>query len=251
MDNNYYSKYCKYKKKYLRLQNGGMPHSRKIIESPNPKFSVGDIVSHEGREAKILSSKRMFKLITSCNIKEERIVSPKNALKKKSFAPIKMVYKTKDETGREYFKDCTPYGSWGTPTEAGFLTDIFISYDIKFIDNGRSLLTVHEDEIKEKKQIPHLEFKRESKDTNSIEKNVEVYINGQIALLPLYKVGIEVLMGENRIIAYKLFPQDRQVIADDNAIFISGVPSLKNYTFKVRLVTAEGKDIKYYLTRLS
>ena len=60
-----------------------MQLSRKKIESPNPKFSVVDIVSYEGREAEILSSKRMFKLITSCNIKEERIVSPKNALKQK------------------------------------------------------------------------------------------------------------------------------------------------------------------------
>ena len=60
-------------------------------------------------------------------------------------------------------------------------------------------------------------------------------------------------MGKNRIAAYKLYPNDGKSLikADENTIFISAVPSLKNYTFKIVVEKVEGKDTKYYLTRLS
>ena len=94
---------------------------------------------------------------------------------------------------------------------------------------------------------------------DGVEKTVEVHTPKGIQLLYLYKVGKEAVMFDNaelggvQVLAYKLRPRDYGGIRlGDDIIFISDVPSLAGYTFKVvNRAKYIGFDAGWRVTRLT
>jgi len=87
-------------------------------------------------------------------------------------------------------------------------------------------------------------------DPNDVEKQVKVETEDGVALLNLYKVGVEILMYDHQISVYKLYPKDGTIVNQDT-VMISAVPSLQGYTFKVRLESDAKHQLYFYVTRLS
>lgn len=96
-------------------------------------------------------------------------------------------------------------------------------------------------------------------ESDNIEKTVKVVTPFGIALLNLYKINVDVKMLANQVSSYQLHPIDGTSLlyANENTIFISDIPSLKGYTFKVKLInntnsyTNLQRPSEYIVTRLS
>lgn len=74
-----------------------------------------------------------------------------------------------------------------------------------------------------------------NKDT-VIEGTIPVQTESGISYLYLFKIGHEEPMHEPQASAYKFEPRSGKLIdADDETVYISGIPSMKGYTFKIRV----------------
>ena len=74
-----------------------------------------------------------------------------------------------------------------------------------------------------------------NKDT-VIEGTIPVQTESGIRYLYLFKIGHEEEMHQPQVSAYKFEPRSGKLIdADDETVYISGIPSAKKYTFKIRV----------------